>query len=232
MTSRLRAIGFEGPRSSLNRKSDHYFELVEIETSAATTEFTIYFRPSFIEVMSLVGVWHRNPVYIKRGNYGNGNAEQIAEDCSTSFFASYEQWMEESSRIRNELLQLGTKCIQRPFSANSAIDRWLTDIDLAWLCFEWGYVDQAQQLARKLLSGIDHRYKTFWRNFQRGLTTDREFAYGTLYLLKENGIENLFVGFRGRFIIPRKEAVAYFSQEELVVLREVEELALLLGSPE
>ena len=140
--------------------------------------------------------------------------------------------MKESSRIRNELRHLGTNCIQRPFSSNSSIDRWLTDIVLAWLCLEWGYVDQAQHPARKSLSVIDVRYRVFWRNFQRGVMTDEEFAYQTLDLLVMHGIENLFVGFKGRFIIPREEAVAYFSQEELVVLRQVEELALLLGSPD
>lgn len=31
--------------------------------------------------------------------------------------------------------------------------------------FEWGYVDQAQQLARKSLSVIDKQYRAFWRNF-------------------------------------------------------------------
>ncbi len=58
--------------------------------------------------------------------------------------------------------------------------------------------------------------------------SDEAFAYSTLDLLVMHRIENLFVGFRGRFIIPREEAVAYFSKEELVVLRQVEELALLL----
>ena len=89
LTSRLRSIGFQGPRSCLNRKSDHFVETVEIETSAARAEFSITLRPTFVEVMGLSD-WPRHSVYWKRGNYGNCNAQQIAEDCSASFFAAYE----------------------------------------------------------------------------------------------------------------------------------------------